>query len=612
MAFPRLRLLFIDPDPIFRMGLRIAFEPFADLEVVADVATGEEGLQVLLSKVEEGINPQAAKPVDLIVLEIEGLTGINLSDLSPEFSPAIAFCQHLKTLYPLVPILLLTTIKQPALLTAAQQVGVEGYCAKGINIEDLVPILKRVAAGERNGLDAISRFNQEFLATTSTAKPATFFNKMRVFFVQPGLRQIEQAIAEVNTELQQNIEQFDPGDTIAVLNRLILTGRRRELIAARWIASQFLPSSRPQLVDDNPSNFVNPSPPLNSVDSAKSHSDSPGSLVVTADAALSSQSATLFTDWQAILLDNTVTKLQSGLINNTGIPLEIDILKLSKKRELMYLILKQLEILLEELKLSNLQPEQLREKSLTLVQDLWEAATLDFFGKYYTLSWNQQDIEVIPILLNDAEIVKRDILNKIPLLNELFSHLLFKTPLLIDNSLYSPGSFEAVQRAETLLQNLLISMANSVIQPLLNHFSDFEAVKQKFYDRRLLSTREIEKFRNNLSWRYRLLKYVAEPKAIFESCYLLFFLGERGVQKQIIYSSRREELEQLSGVPLAVTLILETRDAIAPRVRAAVSFLGSGVVYLLTQVIGRGIGLIGKGILQGIGTSLQDNRSGKK
>lgn len=612
MASSRLRLLLIDHDPIFRMGLRMALEPFEDLEIVADVTTGEEALQVLISQTEEGINPQQTKPVDLILLELEGLIGANSSDLSLEFPPALAFCQQLKTLYPLVPILLLTTIKQPALLNLAQQVGVEGYCAKGISLGDLVPLLNRIAVGERYWLESLSQLNQESLVSVSAQKTATFINKMRVFLVQPGLRQIDEAIAEVTTELQQTIEQFDPGDTVSVLNRLIVAGRRRELLAARWIASQFLPSSRQQSVENSPSNSNQVSPVLNPNNPATVNPTPSGALVVTSDPSLSPQSTILFTEWQGILLDNTVKKLQSGLINSTGIPLEIDILRLSKKRELMYLVLKQLETLLEELRLSDLQPDQLSEKSLTLVQDLWESVTLDFFGKYYTLSWKTQNIEVTPVLLDDVEIVKRDILTKIPLLSELFSHLLFQTPLIIDNSAYVAGNLEAMQRTEVLLQNLLISIANSVIQPLLNHFSDFEEVKQKFYDRRLLSTREIEKFRNNLSWRYRLSKYVAEPKAIFESSYLLFYLGERGIQKQIIYSPRREELEQLSGLPLAVTLVLETRDAIAPRLRAAVSFLGSGVVYILTQVIGRGIGLIGKGILQGIGTSLQDNRSGKK
>jgi hypothetical protein len=34
-------------------------------------------------------------------------------------------------------------------------------------------------------------------------------------------------------------------------------------------------------------------------------------------------------------------------------------------------------------------------------------------------------------------------------------------------------------------------------------------------------------------------------------------------------------------------------------------------VYVLTEIIGRGIGLVGRGILKGVGTMWQDNRSGR-
>lgn len=40
-----------------------------------------------------------------------------------------------------------------------------------------------------------------------------------------------------------------------------------------------------------------------------------------------------------------------------------------------------------------------------------------------------------------------------------------------------------------------------------------------------------------------------------------------------------------------------------------VAWVGKGVVYLLTQVIGRGLGLIGQGILQGIGQSVSSGWS---
>ncbi len=170
-------------------------------------------------------------------------------------------------------------------------------------------------------------------------------------------------------------------------------------------------------------------------------------------------------------------------------------------------------------------------------------------------------------------------------------------------------------RMDILLQNLAIQIANGVMQPLLNRFGNVEEIKRSFYDRRLLSTREIERFRNNLSWRYRLERYFAEPTAIFESRFNLYAVNEGGITKASIYAPRNDELDQLSGIPLAVTLVLEARDAISPRVRSAISFLGSGVVYLLTDVIGRGIGLVGRGIVKGIGNAFQDgrfNRNGER
>jgi Protein of unknown function (DUF3685) len=56
-----------------------------------------------------------------------------------------------------------------------------------------------------------------------------------------------------------------------------------------------------------------------------------------------------------------------------------------------------------------------------------------------------------------------------------------------------------------------------------------------------------------------------------------------------------------------VTLALETRDALAPRLQSATTLIGSAVVYLLTEIIGRGIGLIGRGVIKGIGNIWQES-----
>jgi hypothetical protein len=193
--------------------------------------------------------------------------------------------------------------------------------------------------------------------------------------------------------------------------------------------------------------------------------------------------------------------------------------------------------------------------------------------------------------------------------SDLFSYLLFATPLVIDNMSFVVGSLEAKERAEVILQNLIIQVANAVVQPLLNQFADLEFIKQNYYDRRLISTREIERFRNDLSWKYRAKTYFEEPRQVFESRYELLLIVPRGIAKTSIYAPRNQELAELSGIPLVVTLALELRDAIAPRLQAVVSFVGKGIIFVLTQVVGKTIGLIGKGVLQGLGGSWQESKN---
>jgi hypothetical protein len=199
-------------------------------------------------------------------------------------------------------------------------------------------------------------------------------------------------------------------------------------------------------------------------------------------------------------------------------------------------------------------------------------------------------------------------LNRIPAIPDLLAHLLFQAPLEIDGASYIATTSEALRRSQFLLENLLIQVACAVMQPVLNRYPDVESLKRNLYQRRVISTRDITRFRNDLSWRYRWDTLVKEPKAIFESEYRLFALTPDGIRSHTIYAPRREELQSLSGLQYAVTLALEARDAIAPRLRATISLLGSSVVFVLTELIGRGIGLIGRGVVKGVGSTWQDIR----
>jgi hypothetical protein len=147
---------------------------------------------------------------------------------------------------------------------------------------------------------------------------------------------------------------------------------------------------------------------------------------------------------------------------------------------------------------------------------------------------------------------------------------------------------------------------------ILNYFADHESIKIALYEQSMLSSRQIARFRNDLAWYYQFSRYWLNPKQIFESQYTLFYLTSQGIVTSQIYAPRQRELQNLRAIPWLVTIVLEFRDALSPRLKSVIEFVGNGVVFLLTQVVGRAIGLIGKGILEGVGNTWQESRSQRK
>lgn len=614
------QLLSIGNDPIFRLGLRIACQDYPDLQVFAEVSTVTEALEVLKVRSANG----EGKPADLVVFDFD-THNVRSGEMS-----GLAFCQQLKTLYPNLPVILLGGPLTPEWRSTLQETNINGYCPKGRDISLTMAAIDLVASGQTYWPEntAVISENEQDLAAVQTKEnsPADIdhnpdypivstpiHQKLLSNICLSGLRQIDANLAIIKVDMQDSIATGKK-DFSSILDGVLLSGHRRELLAARWIVSQLLPQE-----------------PLPKGRSKRKLNYS--ELVVE-----NTEYSVIASDWQGSLFDSLRAKLQLDLVNLTGVPLEIDILRSTKKLELMSSILRKLEELLEELRLGQVQPTQLPEKIPTILRDLWEQTIIDFFGRYYTLQisrdqildriqadlkpskitaetsafkFARNSIEVVPVLLEDTDSVRAEILDKIPMVVDLFTHFLFETPLIVDNISCLAGSPQAMQRAESLLHNLVIQVASGVVQPLLNNFANVEEIKQGFYDGKLISTREIERFRNNLSWKYRWGSYFVEPKAIFESRFWLFVLTDYGIHRIFIYAPRNLELAQLSGWQLAFTLVLEARDAISPRVRAVILLLGAGIVYILTEVIGRGIGLVGRGIIQGIGNSLQDTKFGK-
>jgi DNA-binding NarL/FixJ family response regulator len=573
---PMIHLLLVDPDPVFRLGLRLGLGRFRSIVVAAEA----ESSAIALEKCADSL-----LTIDVVVLDI----GVSVNQ--PDALQGLELCQRIKATQPDRPVLMLSARSEAVIVAAAQQAGADGFCPRQATIEAIAEAIRRVYY--RQGAWATRLLNDGATSATSSTEPSStsqnpslsWWVLLRQQVGQSGLQQIETALRQL-TDAAPNL-----------LDQLIQDGRRRELQAARWIVSRWVMPSGSAATPPN-------SPP----------EPNAAAEVLTMPMVLETR-LTAPQDIRATLFDAILAKLAMPLVNQSQVPLEIDILNDAKRRELLYLVLRRFEQVIDELRYSKVSRSQLSDKRSPILLDLWQEVTTDFFGRYYTVTVGDRTSEVVERLLEESDSVQIIILDHLPFVEELLTHLLFQAPLTIDANSYPVGNPAAIARAQLILENLMLQLGNAVVQPLLNRFATAESIKHDFYDRRYMSYREIERFRNDLSWRYRIQRLVGEPTQMFESRYALFTLQGRAIRRVSVYASRDRELETLSGLPYAVTLALEARDAIAPRLRTAIAFVGSGVIYLLTDVIGRGIGLVGRGILKGVGDAWQDsrfNRNGEK
>ncbi|NET74035.1 MAG: response regulator transcription factor, partial [Sphaerospermopsis sp. SIO1G2] len=359
-----LQLLLIDPDPIFRLGLRVALETIPHFQIVADVPTDTAALQVLAE-----ISPPDQNPVNLIILEL----GNGITKESQQLG--LQFCRQLKALYPQTPILLLSAISQPEILSLAKNVGVNGYCSKGTSISELTPIIQDIADGGLHWLE-ISKFNQQLYNLP--------FAKTRNNIRLSGLESINKYLTLVTSQLKI------PG--IPILDKAILAGQRRELLAARWLVNHILVTpAEKQLKTTSLSSKLPNSSIKYSITPTK-----PEPTQITIPSLLTPKAiqSTLFTD--------CINKLQFSLANITDIPLEIDILREDKKRELLYSIIQKLSNQLDEIRNKQLTSQQLSDINNHIINDLWRSALTDFYSSLSTLNISAKDIQVVNFLLENA------------------------------------------------------------------------------------------------------------------------------------------------------------------------------------------------------------------
>lgn len=268
-----------------------------------------------------------------------------------------------------------------------------------------------------------------------------------------------------------------------------------------------------------------------------------------------------------------------------------------------------LQSLLQEFRLLV---DRLAAEASTAVDDPWRQqqprlrrrALQGLLGAYTRLPRDGALVAPLEILQNDPQLAEED--PELPDLWPCLQGLLSGRPLLLKGTLVAPDEPMALLELQRQLSNWLVRNAELIARRLLEASAAWPELRRALLVEELLATRELERFRNRLNARDRWSALVERPRAIFESRRLLYAIENRRITPQMQREIRDDELRRLGLWPQLVTLLLEIRDALGPQVALLLNRLGQLAVLLLTQVLGRAIGLIGRGILQGLGRGLQN------
>lgn len=120
-----LRILLVEDDELFRLGLQVKLQQDASISVVAEAEDGEAAVRLVGQHL-----------LDAVLLDI-GLPRIG----------GVEACRQIKQKCPSLPILVLTSRSDKALINQLIEIGVQGYCLKGVAAETLVLALRSVIAG---------------------------------------------------------------------------------------------------------------------------------------------------------------------------------------------------------------------------------------------------------------------------------------------------------------------------------------------------------------------------------------------------------------------------------------------------------------------------------
>ena len=388
-------------------------------------------------------------------------------------------------------------------------------------------------------------------------------------------------LSQINKDLY-TIDQMIAKKSINTFYLFILIGRRRELLTAKrliiWLWGPLEVLIESPIKSNNNKNIINK---------------------YNTDITIKNTSTNEL--WN-VIYKRVKERLQDDLTNSTDELAALYSLNKSKRCNLLKTLLKEFSTIIIKLDSKNNREKGLEEILQSITPELRANTLRNFIDSYDRLKKNGVDVFISDFLVHNADLGILD--DELPSIALIIDPILNNKPILLDGDYLSIEDPRSIIQLETFILNWIFRTAEIVSEEIISSCSEWPELRKYFLNKELVSTRELERKRNHINTNNQLQNLFKKPVRLYESKRLYYTVKNNKIEKIITLEPRDDELKKLDWAQRQIAFIIELRDALAPQVQAIIQYLGDLIVLILTKVVGRSIGLIGRGIAQGMGRNL--------
>ena len=251
----------------------------------------------------------------------------------------------------------------------------------------------------------------------------------------------------------------------------------------------------------------------------------------------------------------------------------------------------------------NYSDEEYKENLDDLIYQLKKNILLNIIDSYTRIKKNGVLISINDFIFSQFENMTN--------VDDFESHDIFTIiePIIKNEPLYHNGKIlplyetESFKTFESIISNWVLRTSNLMAADIFNYCSGWPELRNLFINPKLQSTRNFERFRNNINNYDRWHNNFYMPVYLYESKREYIDIVDNNFIRYFKNENREKDIDKLTWLQKQITLLVEIRDAISPQLEIAIKYIGNIFVTILTKVVGKAIGLVGKGILQGLGRS---------